>query len=181
MRLSPFFRLELSSQMRRFEDVWYKRTKEGMEVYIEDEKAFFINKDGCVEQYRSDTKSEDCDEVNKGLISVVALIEEYDKAMSNAPYLILMNIYQCKLLAQYENIVLTGRELDDGSYDFSTWIQKDEDLICGQYFGNRYREAKENFAVRAGFVNEKKLFSDEEYVQIYYCMQRAAENGYGFD
>lgn len=42
---------EIQSHMQRFEDVWYKRTKEGMEVYIEDEKVFFIDKGGCVEQY----------------------------------------------------------------------------------------------------------------------------------
>ncbi len=32
---------EIQSHMRRFEDVWYKRTEEGMEVYIADIKRVF--------------------------------------------------------------------------------------------------------------------------------------------
>ena len=39
--------------MRRFEDVWYKRTEEGMEVYIADIKEFFVDNGGYVEQYKN--------------------------------------------------------------------------------------------------------------------------------
>ena len=44
---------EIQSHMRRFEDVWYKRTEEGMEVYIADIKEFFVDNGGYVEQYKN--------------------------------------------------------------------------------------------------------------------------------
>ena len=43
---------EIQSHMRRFEDVWYKRTEEGMEVYIADIKEFFVDNGGYVEPYK---------------------------------------------------------------------------------------------------------------------------------
>ena len=46
------------------------------------------------------------------------------------------------------------------------------------YFGNNYSGAKEDFATRSGLVNEKKLFSDEEYVEMYRCVVDTLEDSY---
>ena len=170
---------EIQSHMQRFEDVWYKRTEEGMDVYIEDVKEFFVDNGGYVEQYNNVNNDEHYYEVRNCLNSVTALVREYDKAMKKAPDLKVPDLPQpYKLLAQYDNIVLAGRELSSGSFEFVTWRQNDNGVGEGNYYGNNYARAKENFATRSGLINEYKLFSNEEYVEIYRCVCDTLEGGY---
>ena len=69
--------------MRRFEDVWYKRTEEGMEVYIADIKEFFVDNGGYVEQYNNVNGDEHYYEINDCLLSAAALVKEYGNVMEN--------------------------------------------------------------------------------------------------
>lgn len=82
------------------------------------------------------------------------------------------------MLAEYDNVVLAGRELNSGGFEFVTWRQNYNGVEHGNYFGNNYSGAKEDFATRSGLVNEKKLFSDEEYVEMYRCVVDTLEDSY---
>ena len=76
---------EIQSHMQRFEDVWYKRTEEGMDVYIEDVKEFFVDNGGYVEQYNNVNNDEHYYEISDCLNSAAALVREYNSAMEKAP------------------------------------------------------------------------------------------------
>lgn len=170
---------EIQSHMQNFEDVWYKRTEEGMEVYIADIKEFFVDDGGYVEQYNNVNGDEHYYEINDCLLSAAELVREYDKAMQQAPDLNIPDLTQpYKLLAKYNNIVLSGKVLSSGSFEFVTWRQNEKGLEHGNYFGNNYAGAKEDFAVRSGLVNENKLFSNEEYMEIYRCVCDTLEGEY---
>ena len=111
--------------MRRFEDVWYKRTEEGMEVYIADIKEFFVDNGGYVEQYNNVNGDEHYYEINDCLLSAAALVKEYGNVMEKASdfKVPLFNSLPAnttlsqsyKLLAEYDNVVLAGRELNSGA------------------------------------------------------------------
>ena len=170
---------EIQSHMPRFEDVWYKRTEEGMEVYIADIKEFFVNAGGYVEQYNNVNSDEHYYEINDRLLAAADLVREYDSAMERAPDFKAPGLSQSyKLLAQYDDVVLAGRELSSGRFEFVTWRQNYNGVEHGNYFGNNYAGAKEDFAVRSGLVNKNKLFSNEEYMEIYRCVVDTLEGGY---
>lgn len=171
---------EIQSHMPQFNDVRYEMTDDCMNVYIADQKEFCVNDAGFVEQDNSnEDNSEHYYEVNDSLKSAAELVREYVNAMSQAPDLNVPNLSQpYKLLAQYGNIVLAGKVLKSGSFEFVTWRQSNNGVEHGNYFGNKYREAKEDFATRSGLVNEYKLFSNEEYVEMYRCVCDTIEGGY---
>ena len=107
---------QLFSHMRRFEDVWYKRTEEGMEVYIADIKEFFVDNGGYVEQYNNVNGDEHYYEINDCLLSAAALVKEYGNVMEKASDFKVPGLSQSyKLLAEYDNVVLAGRELNSGA------------------------------------------------------------------
>lgn len=170
---------EIQSHMPRFEDVWYKSTEEGMEVYIADTKEFFVDNGGYVEQYNNVNNDEHYYEISDCLNSAADVVREYNSAMEKAPDLKAPGLSQkYKLLAEYGDVILAGRELSSGSFEFVTWRQSYNGLEHGNYFGNNYNGAKEDFAIRSGLVNEYKLFSNEEYVEIYRCVCDTLEGGY---
>ena len=45
-------------------------------------------------------------------------------------------------------------------------------MTQGHYFGNCYREAEQDFAVRAGLVQSQRLFSQEQLAEIYRSVQQ---------
>ncbi len=113
------------------------------------------------------------------MLSAAALVKEYGNAMEKAPDFKVPSLSQSyKLLAEYDNVVLAGRELNSGGFEFVTWRQNYNGVEHGNYFGNNYSGAKEDFATRSGLVNEKKLFSDEEYVEMYRCVMDTLEDSY---
>ncbi len=170
---------EIQSHMRRFEDVWYKRTEEGMEVYIADTKEFFVDDGGRVEHYNNVNNDEHYCEISDCLHSAADIVREYDSTMRKATDLEAPGLSQkYKLLAEYGDVILAGRELSSGSFEFVTWRQSYNGLEHGNYFGNNYKRAKEDFATRSGLVNEYKLFSDEEYVELYRCVCDTNEGDY---
>ena len=68
-----------------------------------------------------------------------------------------------KVLADFGDAVLAG-QLGKKGARFVTW-KWDFDrrgVHAGHYFMENYEAAKQDFAVRAGLVNEQRLFSDEQ-------------------
>ena len=57
---------------------------------------------------------------------------------------------------------------------FVTWSRTFDRIgvTQGHYFGNCYREAKQDFAVRAGLVQSQRLFSQEQLAEIYRSVQQ---------
>ena len=72
-------------------------------------------------------------------------------------------------LADFNGYVLGGMESKRG-VQFTTWQWSyDRDgLNLGHYCGNNYAEAKKDFALRSGLVEEQKQFTAEQLSGRYY-------------
>ena len=73
-------------------------------------------------------------------------------------------------IAEYNEVVLAGREHSNGSFEFATWNYKNNSLYHGHYTTD-YKGAREDFATRSGLVNKNLLFNKNELVEIYRCIE----------
>lgn len=106
------------------------------------------------------------------------MVREYIKVMETAPDFEASDLsQQYKLLAKYNNVVLAGRELSNGSFEFIT-LRQNNRVDIEKCFGNNYAGAKEDFAVRTGLINEDKIFSNVEYDDIYHCISEILGSDY---
>ena len=82
-----------------------------------------------------------------------------------------------EVLADFGDAVLAGRSCKAGA-KFVTW-EWDFDrqgVHAGHYFMENYEAAKKDFAVRAGLINEQRLFSDEQIAVIKNACEFALED-----
>ena len=82
-----------------------------------------------------------------------------------------------KVLSDFGDAVLAGRSCKTGA-KFVTW-EWDFDrqgVHTGHYHMENYEAAKLDFAVRAGLINEQRLFSDEQLAVIRNSCEFALED-----
>ena len=90
--------------------------KKAWRLYIADIKEFFVDNGGYVEQYNNVNGDEHYYEINDCLLSAAALVKEYGNVMEKASDFKVLGLSQSyKLLAEYDNVVLAGRELNSGA------------------------------------------------------------------
>lgn len=118
-------------------------------------------------------------EEKKALCSLVSEISEdtkaYVQAVENAPPLQAADLRDgYKLLGEYGNVVLAGKDLGEYGFEFVTWkyTYDRKGVTLGHYYHNDYEGVKEDFAVRSGLVNEQKLFKDKELQVIYRTLEQ---------
>lgn len=118
----------------------------------------------------------DRDIVN-GILDVVKNVRWEYELYSKSPNMEIEGLKKYKLLSQYNNVILAACEvptLDNNiqkvsQFDYVTW-EKDravESVYDGNYFGENYEAAREDFAKRSGLINADKLFSETEMLTIY--------------
>lgn len=101
----------------------------------------------------------------------------YMEQMEQAPPLKAMTLNEpYKLLAEFNGYVLGGMESRFG-VQFTTWQRTHDNtgLTYGNYWGNDYTAAKQDFAVRAGLVSKHRILSDEQLTEICRCVGTALE------
>ena len=95
-------------------------------------------------------------------------VKEYMRIFERAPALKVAGLEEdYKVLADFGDAVLAGRSCKTGA-KFVTW-EWDFDrqgVHTGHYHMENYEAAKLDFAVRAGLINEQRLFSDEQLAVI---------------
>ena len=105
-------------------------------------------------------------------------VKEYMRIFERAPALKAAGLDEdYKVLADFGDAVLAGRSCKTGA-KFVTW-EWDFDrqgVHAGHYFMENYEAAKQDFAVRAGLVNEQRLFSDEQLAVIRNACEFALED-----
>ena len=97
----------------------------------------------------------------------------YINQMEQAPPLKAMSLKDpYKLLAEFNGYVLGGMESKYG-VQFTTWARThgNTGLTYGNYFGNDYAAAKQDFAVRSGLVSKYRILSDEQLTEVYRCVK----------
>jgi hypothetical protein len=88
---------------------------------------------------------------------------------ADAPQLQADGVSDFRLISTFGDCILAGKMTKDNEIRFTTW-QYDYDrtgVMWGHYFETNYEGAKQDFAVRAGLIEEQKLFSEEELVVLH--------------
>ena len=105
-------------------------------------------------------------------------VKEYMRIFERAPALKAAGLDEAyKVLADFGDAVLAGRSCKTGA-KFVTW-EWDFDrqgVHTGHYHMENYEAAKLDFAVRAGLINEQRLFSDEQLAVIRNSCEFALED-----
>ena len=111
---------------------------------------------------------------------IATMVKEYMTAMEKSPLLEAVALdEEFRLLAEFNGAVLAGRETQHG-YKFVTW-ERDYDgtgVMWGHYYLDNYSDAKQDLAVRAGLIDEQRLFSDKQLMDIYQSVNDTFEAGY---
>lgn len=74
-----------------------------------------------------------------------------------------------RLISDFGNYLLAAKLGTDNEVRFTTW-QYDYDrtgVTLGHYYETNYEGAKKDFALRAGLIDEKQLFTEEELVILH--------------
>ena len=136
-----------------------------------------VDRDGIVRFRPADITGSEVDRQLRTVTQTAAQVKEYMQIFERAPALKAVGLDDTfKVLADFGDAVLAGRYCKTGA-KFVTW-EWDFDrqgVHTGHYFMENYEAAKQDFAVRAGLVNEQRLFSDEQLAVIRNACELALE------
>ena len=137
-----------------------------------------VDRDGIVRFRPADITGPEVDRQLRTVIQTAGQVKEYMRIFERAPALKVVGLEDSyKVLADFSDAVLAGRYCKTGA-KFVTW-EWDFDrqgVHAGHYFMENYEAAKLDFAVRAGLINEQRLFSDEQLAVIKNACEFALED-----
>ena len=170
---------ELTSQKEQFlQEVEQKLLRKELDVTLLEDGLIHVrwnekplcsvDRDGIVRFRPADITGPEVDRQLRTVIQTAGHVKEYMRIFERAPTLKVVGLDDTyKVLADFGDAVLAGRSCKTGA-KFVTW-EWDFDrqgVHAGHYFMENYEAAKQDFAVRAGLVNEQRLFSDEQLAVI---------------
>ena len=123
-----------------------------------------VDRDGIVRFRLADITGTEVDKQLRTVTQTAGQVKEYMRIFERAPALKAAGLEDSyKVLADFGDAVLAGRLCKTGA-KFVTWSWDFDrkGVHAGHYFMENYEAAKKDFAVRAGLVNEQRLFSDEQ-------------------
>lgn len=145
-------------------------------VTLDDRPVGAVGENGDIYQRRSDLDTPEAKDLYFRVQDISREVSEYMKEMERAPVLEVEGLNEpYKLLAEYKDVVLCGRQYGNGyGVQFVTWSRNFDrtGVTLGHYFGNCYQEAKQDFAVRSGLVQSERLFSEAQLAEIYRSVQQ---------
>ena len=137
-----------------------------------------VDRDGIVRFRPADITGPEVDRQLRTVIQAAGQVKEYMRIFERAPALKAVGLQDTfKVLADFGDAVLAGRSCKTGA-KFVTW-EWDFDrqgVHTGHYHMENYEAAKLDFAVRAGLINEQRLFSDEQLAVIRNSCEFALED-----
>ena len=137
-----------------------------------------VDRDGIVRFRPADITGPEVDKQLRTVIQTAGQVKEYMRIFERAPALKAAGLEDSyKVLADFSDAVLAG-QLGKKGARFVTW-EWDFDrqgVHTGHYFMENYEAAKKDFAVRAGLINEQRLFSDEQLAVIKNACEFALED-----
>ena len=132
---------------------------------------------GIVRFRPTDITGPEVDRQLRTVTQTAGQVKEYMQIFERAPALKAVGLEESyKALADFGDAVLAGRCCKTGA-KFVTW-EWDFDrqgVHAGHYFMENYEAAKQDFAVRAGLINEQRLFLDEQLAVIKNACEFALE------
>ncbi len=153
----------------------------GVRIEIEEDKMNFIingrlelsvRESGGVSFEPNCSYTPETKQLSDKVIETSKFVREYLTTIDEAPEFNVEGVgNQFKLIAQFNNTVLAARTMQDENVEFVTWERDSSGVSAGHYYGNNFIGAKEDFASRANLVNPDKIFSTDELVEIYRCVE----------
>ena len=137
-----------------------------------------VDRDGIVRFRPADITGPEVDRQLRTVIQTAGHVKEYMRIFERAPALKAIGLEDSyKVLADFCDAVLAG-QLGKKGTRFVTWEWDFErqGVHAGHYFMENYEAAKQDFAARAGLVNEQRLFSDEQLAVIRNACEFALED-----
>ena len=137
-----------------------------------------IDRDGIVRFRPADITGPEVDRQLRTVTQTAAQVKEYMQIFDRVPALKVVGLDDTyKVLADFGDAVLAGQFGKTGAR-FVTWewdfVRKG--VHAGHYHMGNYEAAKLDFAVRAGLINEQRLFSDEQLGVIRNACEFALED-----
>ena len=136
-----------------------------------------VDQNGAVRFCPDDIRDAETDRQLRTVVQTAAQTKEYLRMLERTATLKAVGLNEdYKILADFGDAVLAGRCCKTGA-KFVTW-EWDFDrrgVHAGHYFMENYEAAKQDFAVRAGLINEQRLFSDEQLAVIRNACELALE------
>ena len=137
-----------------------------------------VDRDGIVRFRPADITGSEVDRQLRTVTQTAAQVKEYMRIFERAPALKAVGLEDTfKVLADFGDAVLAG-QLGKKGARFVTWEWDFglQGVHAGHYHMENYEAAKLDFAVRAGLINEQRLFSDEQLAVIRNACEFALED-----
>ena len=137
-----------------------------------------VDRDGIVRFRPADITGSEVDRQLRAVMQTAAQTKEYMRVFERAPALKAIGLEDTfKVLADFGDAVLAG-QLGKKGAKFVTWEWgfDRKGVHAGHYHMKNYEAAKLDFAVRAGLINEQRLFSDEQLAAIRNACEFALED-----
>ena len=162
------FLREMEQKLRR-RDLDARLLEDGLTHVRWNEKPLCsVDRDGIVRFRPADITGPEVDRQLRTVTQTAAQVKEYMQIFDRAPALKVVGLDDTyKVLADFGDAVLAEQFGKTGAR-FVTW-EWDFDrkgVHAGHYHMENYEAAKLDFAVRAGLINEQRLFSDEQLAAI---------------
>lgn len=136
-----------------------------------------INSDGFMCYNSKDISDPDTREVFLRLVDDAETVREYVRLYERSPQMKPKDVQNYRKLSEYGDVVFAGMYSQKHGFMFCSWKQSDNGkyLAHGDYSPD-YLSSKENYAVRAGLVDNNKLFTKEEAEDLFKCAAFARDN-----
>ena len=128
-----------------------------------------INPEGFMFYNSKDLTDPESCEVFSHLTDDAETVREYVGLYESSPQMKPKDVQNYRKLSEYGDVVFAGMYSQKHGFMFCSWRQSDggKYVAHGNYSPD-YLVSKENFAVRAGLVDDNKLFTKEEAEEIYF-------------
>lgn len=172
------FLREMEQKLRR-RDLDARLLEDGLiHVRWNEKPLCSVDRDGIVRFRPADITGPEVDRQLRTVTQTAAQVKEYMQIFDRAPALKVVGLDDTyKVLADFGDAVLAEQFGKTGAR-FVTW-EWDFDrkgVHAGHYHMENYEAAKLDFAVRAGLINEQRLFSDEQLAVIRNSCEFALED-----
>ena len=156
--------------------------KDRLPVLLNGQEMIRIESQNCIVIAASFADDPEADRIYETVRDLSSTVYEYTEAVASAPVLEAVGLHEeYRLLAEYNDVVLAGQELEQNlGYQFVTWRRNYDRtaVVHGNYYYNDYDGAKLDFACRSELVQESRQFTDEQLTELYRCIHETLESGY---
>ncbi len=161
-------------------------TEEGLlPVEMDGQRLCLALETGGVRYWKEDAVGDARSTALERVTAIARITSTYMRQMEAAPPLTASGLEgDYRLLAEFNNVVLAGHPTRYGA-QFVTWerVQEGTALYQGDYYGPgagtaSYNAAKQDFAVRSGFVPRGALFTPEQLTEVHRSIQETLETHY---